>query len=63
MRLMLALMTTLLVGCGSAGPVRMIDTGCDWVRPIWVSDEDDISPWTARQILRHNETWDAVCSK
>jgi hypothetical protein len=41
----------------------MIDTGCDWTRPILVSDDDVFTPRTARQILRHNDTWEALCAK
>ncbi|UYA98935.1 putative Rz1 protein [Xanthomonas phage vB_Xar_IVIA-DoCa8] len=33
----------------------VIDTACDWVRAIWVSKSDDMTPGTARQILNHNQ--------
>lgn len=48
-----------LTGCGNVGGVRVIDTGCERVRPIYVSDHDiDVmSAPTQRQILTHNETW------
>jgi len=53
-----------LSGCGSGGGARVIDTGCEWVRPIYVSDQDiDVmSGPTQRAILGHNETWELNCT-
>ncbi len=53
-----------LSGCASGGGERVIDTGCDWVSPIYISDHDiDImSAPTQRQILTHNETWYRNCA-
>ncbi|TDY82967.1 UNVERIFIED_ORG: hypothetical protein C7429_101456 [Pantoea allii] len=58
------LMLLSLNGCGNGGGARAIDTGCEWVRPIYVSDHDiDVmSAPTKRQILTHNETWDLNCN-
>ena len=39
----------------------IIDTACDWVRPI--SKSDTLTIETARSILVHNETWEAQCKK
>ncbi len=33
---------------------RIVDTACDWARPIYVSKTDVLSDDTARQILAHN---------
>ncbi|CAJ2908317.1 Uncharacterised protein [Burkholderia pseudomallei] len=33
---------------------RIVDTACDWARPIYVSRTDVLSDDTARQILAHN---------
>ena len=41
----------------------MVDTACDWVRPVYVHSLDQLTPGTARQILAHNETWEKVCQK
>lgn len=41
----------------------IIDTACDWVRPIYVHSTDTLTPGTARQILAHNETWESICQK
>jgi hypothetical protein len=49
--------------CGVSGPVRQIDTACDWVRPILIapSEVDTLTDDTARQILAHNEAFEAAC--
>lgn len=41
----------------------VIDTACDWVRPLYISNKDGLTAGTARQILAHNETWEARCQK
>jgi hypothetical protein len=41
----------------------IIDTACDWVRPIFISRSDALTIETARAILGHNETWEAQCKK
>lgn len=41
----------------------IIDTACDWVRPIYVHKSDVLTAGSARQILAHNETWESVCQK
>jgi hypothetical protein len=47
-----------------AGPRTIsVDTACNWVRPIRVSDADQITDATARDILAHNETWAARCRR
>lgn len=39
----------------------IIDTACDWVKPIFVSGSDNLTDGTARQILAHNKTYVANC--
>lgn len=34
---------------------------CDWAEPIFISADDVLTIGTARQILTHNETGDAIC--
>ena len=41
----------------------IIDTACDWLRPIFISKSDRLTIETARAILGHNETWEAQCKK
>ena len=57
------LMLLCLSGCGNGGGDSVIDTGCEWVHPIYVSDHDiDVmSSSTQREILEHNETWERNC--
>lgn len=57
----LVCLTTLFVS-GCAGG-RVIDSACAWVRPVMVSKDDALTDETARQILMHNEQWEAVCAK
>ncbi|KWI89547.1 hypothetical protein WM11_21515 [Burkholderia ubonensis] len=40
---------------------RIVDTACDWTRPIYVSRTDVISDDTARAILAHNQAGAKVC--
>jgi hypothetical protein len=41
--------------------VQAVDTGCDWARPIYVSDLDQFTDATARAVLAHNEVWRKRC--
>lgn len=41
----------------------IIDTACDWLRPIFISKSDTLTIETARAILGHNESWEAQCKK
>ena len=58
-----SLMLLSLNGCVRNGDVRVNDTGCEWVRPIYVSyhDIDAMSAATQRAILGHNDTWEKNC--
>ncbi|MCV3301706.1 hypothetical protein [Leclercia adecarboxylata] len=57
----------LIASCGTAGPakVEVIDTGCDWVRPIYLTDHDIdvLDRQTKKDILAHNRAWQANCQK
>lgn len=68
-------MALLQVSCATTGPssptaafepevvtkTRIVDTGCDWNDPIYVSKTDVLSDATAKQILAHNKTGAAKC--
>ena len=57
--LSLLLLTTLLLsGCATTGAVT---NGCEWAKPIYVSQEDVLTDGTAKQILTHDETGKQVC--
>lgn len=52
----------LLTACAGTGRVtEVVDAGCYWTAPIYVSQADDLTDDTARQILAHNETWARRC--
>jgi hypothetical protein len=51
-----------LSACATPAPV-IVDTSCDWVRPILVSDADQITDATARDILAHNKSWALRCRR
>lgn len=63
------LLAILLSGCATLGPAtepetRIIDTGCDWIKPIFISKQDILTDGpggTAPQILAHNETGASRC--
>lgn len=40
---------------------RIVDTACDWAKPIYPSCSDVVSDATARQIINHNEAGAAHC--
>jgi len=65
--LTICLMTMLIASCGTAGPakVEVIDTSCDWVRPIYGTehDWDVLERQTKKDILTHNRAWQANCQK
>mgnify|MGYP003133017430 CR=1 FL=1 len=48
-----------LASCGSVGGGK---TYCSWVKPILISDNDNLTAITARSIYVHNQTWDAFCN-
>lgn len=39
----------------------IVDTACKWVKPIYVSRQDEFSDETARAILAHNKSVVANC--
>lgn len=62
------LVLLLLTSCTSRGPAIesapvVIDAGCLWSKPIYVSRTDLLSEGTAEAILIHNETWQRRCQQ
>lgn len=60
---MLTLISSCKSGADLPAPPKVIDTACDWVQPIYVTDNDlaHMSPETKRAILTHDEKWQAKC--
>lgn len=60
-------MTMLIVSCAQTGPakIEVIDTGCDWVKPIYgtAHDWDVLDKQTKKDILAHNKAWQVNCKK
>ena len=60
-------MAKLIVSCVETAPakVEVIDTGCDWVKPIYGTDHDWDVPdkQTKKAILTHNKSWRANCDR
>ncbi|AUT97511.1 hypothetical protein MC47_020390 [Citrobacter freundii] len=57
-------MTMLTASCVTRGSVPVvIDTACDWVKPIYLTDHDInvMSQQTKRELLVHNRSWRANC--
>lgn len=40
---------------------KVVDTACDWTKPIYVSKVDVLSDQTAAEILAHNRAGSRVC--
>lgn len=53
---------TMLCMSGCATNFSVIDTACDWVRPIMISKDDKLTIGTARQILDHDDAWKKHCA-
>ncbi|CAM8174741.1 Lipoprotein [Enterobacter rongchengensis] len=65
--LTICLMTMLIVSCAQTGPakVEVIDTSCDWVSAIRLTEHDIevMDRQTKKDILAHNKAWQANCQK
>ena len=55
---MLVTALTLTASCATGGPAT---DGCEWTAPILISQDDDLTDGTARQVLAHNEAGARVC--
>lgn len=66
-----ALALVLLAGCATECPptatpdvvtkTRIVDTGCDWVKPIYLDKSDVLSDATAKAILAHDQAGAKAC--
>lgn len=68
-------MLPLLTNCAANGPATsevteriidrpvIVDTACKWVKPIYVSRQDEFTDATARAILAHNKSVVANCGE
>ncbi|VVE77371.1 hypothetical protein [Pandoraea sputorum] len=68
---LLVFLLVTLAGCcttsgGEAEPrveykTKVVDTACDWTKPIYVSKADVLTDQTAADILAHNRAGAKVC--
>ena len=56
--MIVCLTALLLTGCATSGRVTNY---CNIAEPILISKKDVFTDGTAKQILQHNETWQAIC--
>ncbi|MGO1308443.1 MAG: hypothetical protein ACTMIX_02415 [Kluyvera intermedia] len=57
-------MMPLIVSCAKTSPVPVVvDTACDWVKPIYLTDNDItvMDKQTKRDVLAHNKAWQSNC--
>jgi hypothetical protein len=62
----------LLAGCPATCPpttapdvvtkTRIVDTGCDWAKPIYLDKSDVLSDATAKAILTHDQAGAKICN-
>lgn len=65
-------LAVLLAGCAAACPpnaapevvtkTRVVDTSCDWARPIYLDKADVLSDATAKAILAHDQAGASHCN-
>ncbi|WP_336242101.1 hypothetical protein [Enterobacter cloacae] len=56
----------LIASCVTRGSVPVvIDTACDWVKPIYLTDHDIdvLDRQTKKDILAHNKAFKSVCTE
>ncbi|MCG9396565.1 hypothetical protein [Escherichia coli] len=57
----------LIASCAKNGPARVevVDTTCDWVKPIYLTEHDIkvIDRQTKRDVLAHNKVWKSNCGQ
>ena len=56
-----ALSVSFLSACASMHDTKIVDTSCDWVKPIFVRKADKLSSPTATEILAHDDKWKEIC--
>ncbi len=71
-RIGLASSVLLLAGCATTCPpqpapevvtkTRVVDTSCDWVKPIYLDKTDVLSNATAKAILAHDQAGAKNCN-
>jgi len=55
------LILPLLLASCATGPATEPNSGCEWLKPIYPSQDDVLTDGTARQILDHDEAGKQIC--
>jgi hypothetical protein len=50
-----------LAACMPKPETKIVDTSCDWVKPIFVRKADKLTTQTAGEILAHDDKWKEIC--
>jgi len=50
-----------MAACMPKPETKIVDTSCNWVKPIYVRKTDTLSNKTASEILSHDEKWKQFC--
>jgi hypothetical protein len=60
MKRLLLLIVLPLSACATP-ETKIVDTSCNWVKPIYVRKADKLSSPTATEILTHDDKWKQFC--
>jgi len=58
--LIVVLSVSFLSACATP-EAKIVDTSCNWVKPIFVRKADKLSAPTAAEILAHDDKWKQIC--
>lgn len=58
--LIVILSVSFLSACATP-EIKIVDTSCNWVKPIYVRKADKLSNLTATEILAHDDKWKQFC--
>ena len=61
MKRLLLLAMLPLAACMPKPETKIVDTSCDWVKPIFVRKADKLTTQTAGEILAHDDKWKEIC--
>jgi hypothetical protein len=60
-RLFIVVLSVSFLSACATPETKIVDTSCDWVKPIFVRKTDKLSSPTATEILSHDDKWKQFC--
>jgi len=60
-RLFIVVLSVGFLSACATPETKIVDTSCDWVKPIYVRKDDKLSTPTAAEILAHDDKWKQIC--